>query len=112
MSTRPVAGLCAVARVLCAVAPGTSYPSSPGSRAVHTGAMPRRTRRSRQAAPSVGELLSDVWDEHRNLFAVYHGTPDAWREAGDEARAVAGEVESLLGSAVERYGADHPLPAT
>ena len=73
--------------------------------------MPRRSRRGRHAAPSVGELLSEVWDEYRDLFAVYHETPNAWREAGHEARAVAEEVESLLGSAVARFGADHPLPA-
>lgn len=91
---------------------GKNLPSSRRSLTVHTEAMPRPIRRSGQAAPSVGELLSDVWDEHCSLFSVYRETPDAWREAGDEARAVAEEVESLLGSAVERYGADHPLPAT
>ena len=60
--------------------------------------------------PSIGEMLADVWDEHRNLSAVYYETPDAWREAGHGARAVGEEVEALLESAVERYGADHPLP--
>ena len=77
---------------------------------MHTVGMKRRPRRSSSPVPSIGEMLADVWDEHHSLFAVYYETPDAWREAGYEARAVAEEVESLLGSAVERYGADHPLP--
>ena len=77
---------------------------------MHTVGMKRRSRRRSQPVPSIGEMLADVWDEHRNLFAVYYETPDAWREAGREARAVGEEVEARLESAVERYGADHPLP--
>ncbi|WP_419911560.1 hypothetical protein [Candidatus Poriferisodalis sp.] len=73
--------------------------------------MSRRARRIRHAAPSVGELMADIWDEHRSFFAVYRTAPDSWRQAGRDVRAVAEEVEAHLGSAVERYAADHSIPA-
>lgn len=73
--------------------------------------MSRRARRIRHAAPSVGELLTEIWDEHGSFFAAYRTAPDSWRDAGQDVRAVAEEVEAHLGSAVERYAAERPIPA-